>query len=95
VPFASAWSFDACGLAALGALRGRGVGTGKQDATLAASAGARAGLTLALGELSFVQGRLDAQANMVRTTLNVEGEPAWTSPPFWGELSALIGLRLW
>lgn len=95
VPLASAWTFDACGLGALGALRGRGVGTGKHDASLAASAGARAGVTLALSELLFLQGRLDAQANLVRTTLNVEDAPAWTSPPLWGELSALIGARVW
>jgi hypothetical protein len=62
---------------------------------VAASAGARAGLTWALGELLFVQGRLDAHANLVRTTLRVEGMPAWTSSPVWGELSMLIGVRVW
>lgn len=89
----AAWTFAACALGSAGALRGSGPAGGEREATFTSAAGAQARIERDLTGPVFAELRAELQANLVRTTLNVGGMPAWTTPPVWGQLGVLAGLR--
>ena len=93
MPWSAAWAFDACVLGSLGALRGRAVVGGQEATTLGASVGLRAATEWQLTGPLYGEARADLHANLTRTRLTLEGERAWITPAFWGELSVLGSLR--
>lgn len=83
-----------CALASAGALQGSGAGISAplQQTTFYAAAGARLGLEFQVHRLLWLTPHLDLQATLTRTTLRINGQEAWTTPPLSGALGfALLG----
>jgi hypothetical protein len=80
----------ACALGSLGALQGSGEGVSspRKATTLYARAGARLGVDLALGGSVGLWVFGDLAGNLTRTTLELDGRPAWESPALGGDLGA-------
>ena len=82
-----------CAIGTLGVLRGTGAGVSgaRSDATPFAAAGARleAGVPIGRAFSAFVHG--DLAATLTPTTLLLQGQGVWTTPPVSGVLGA--GLR--
>jgi len=79
-----------CGLVAVGALQGAGenVAEPRQASTFYAAAGARLGTEIHLVKFLYLRIHLDILATLTRTTLQIDGRDAWTTPPVSGALGA-------
>ena len=84
-----------CAVVEAGALQGTGqdVTNAKRDTTPLIAGGFRAGVQLRAESRWLVRGHLDALAPVTRTTLSVNGEPVWTTPPVGLALVVSTGRR--
>ena len=80
-----------CALGYAGSLRGTGA---KTDASFYAATGLRIGAEMMLGGGVFVHAHADGLVTLTRTTLNLDGRPAWETPPVSGALALGVGFQL-
>jgi hypothetical protein len=81
-----------CALVSVGALQGAGenVSLPREGTTFYAAAGARLGAEIHLVKFLYLCPHLDIQATLTRTTLQIDGRNAWTTPPISGDLGLSI-----
>jgi hypothetical protein len=87
-----------CALALAGAVRGSGerLADARQQTTVLAALGGRLAIEVpSNGGALAVRLHIDLVASVVRTTLRVGGEPAWTAPPLSGAVGAAALVRFW
>jgi len=82
-----------CAAASVGSLGGYQAANDDHDTSLSAAGGAQARVAADLIGPVFGEARADLEANFIRTTLRVGDAPAWTTPPFWAQLSLSVGVR--
>lgn len=88
-------AFLGCVVARVGVLQGLApeVVSPNLGSSVHASVGPRLGLwSPSVGPLAFTAS-VELGATMVRTTLLVDGQPAWTAPALWGGVALGIGYR--
>jgi hypothetical protein len=89
-------AFAGCAVGGLGVLRGESSADGEDEAhdtTAAGSIGLRLEADLRLSGMLWARLQGDAAASVERTTLDVNGEDVWTTPPLWGAAAILAVLR--
>jgi hypothetical protein len=81
-----------CALVSAGALQGASanVAMPRHDSTPYAGAGARLGAELRVHRFLFLRLHVDVLTTLTRTTLQINGQDAWTTPP----VSGALGLSL-
>jgi hypothetical protein len=86
-----------CVVGSLGALRGGAAGLAHPNTVTTGygSVGARAGVEIPVYGPLAVDFHADLAATLTRTTLDLNGMPAWTTPPLSGALAAGVAARFW
>jgi hypothetical protein len=92
-PCAHVGWFTACGLGALGALLGQGVGaqTVRHDESLFAALGGRGGIEAPIGGPLALRVHADLLFPVTPTALQLDGHEVWRTPPVSGALGLGLG----